>query len=261
MNILFIGDVVANVGCEFVRRVLPEYKKQNNIDLVIINGENSADGNGITPFSSAHLFDSGADVITGGNHTLRRREVHPLLDENPCLLRPHNINCNYGSGYCLYDLGRTQVAVINLAGVIYMDEEHTSNPFLAADELIERAKSDGAKIIIVDFHAEATSEKRALGIYLDGKVSAVIGTHTHTQTADEQILKNGTGYITDAGMTGPEDSILGVESSIIISRLRDKDMSKFVTANTPCFLCGVKLCIDEKSGKCTDISRVTIRKG
>lgn len=260
MNILFIGDVVANTGCEFVRRVLPEYKKENNIDLVIINGENSADGNGITPFSAAHLFDSGADVITGGNHTLRRREVHPTLDENPFILRPDNLKCDYGSGYCLYDMGRTQVAIINLAGVIYMDEEHTSNPFLAADELIEKAKGDGAKIIIVDFHAEATSEKRALGIYLDGKVSAVIGTHTHTQTADEQIMSGGTGYITDAGMTGPENSVLGVESSIIISRLRDKDMSKFVTADTPCFLCGVLLNVDEKTGKTTHISRVVLRR-
>ncbi len=260
MNILFIGDVVANTGCEFVRRVLPEYKKENNIDLVIINGENSADGNGITPFSAAHLFDSGADVITGGNHTLRRREVHPTLDENPFILRPDNLKCDYGSGYCLYDMGRTQVAIINLAGVIYMDEEHTSNPFLAADGLIEKAKGDGAKIIIVDFHAEATSEKRALGIYLDGKVSAVIGTHTHTQTADEQIMSGGTGYITDAGMTGPENSVLGVESSIIISRLRDKDMSKFVTADTPCFLCGVLLNVDEKTGKTTHISRVVLRR-
>lgn len=260
MKILFIGDVVAGTGCEFVRRVLPAYKKEQGIDLVIINGENSADGNGITPESAAHLFDSGADVITGGNHTLRRREVHLALDENPFLLRPDNIKCDYGSGYTIVDMGRTQVAVINLAGVIYMDEEHTSNPFTAADALIDRAKDDGADIIIVDFHAEATSEKRALGIYLDGKVSAVIGTHTHTQTADEQILKNGTGYITDAGMTGPEDSVLGVESSIIIARLKDKDMSKFATADTPCFLCGVQLSIDEKTGKTTDISRVVIRR-
>ncbi len=260
MKILFIGDVVASAGCEFVRRVLPEYRKQNNIDLVIINGENSADGNGITPFSAAHLFDSGADVITGGNHTLRRREVHPVLDENPFLLRPDNIKCDYGSGYCLVDMGRAHVAVVNLAGVIYMDEEHTANPFTAANALIDRAKGDRANIIIVDFHAEATSEKRALGIYLDGRVSAVIGTHTHTQTADEQIQKNGTAYITDAGMTGPEDSVLGVESSIIISRLKDKDMSKFITADTPCFLCGVQLNIDEKTGKATDISRVVLRR-
>ena len=256
MNILFIGDVVANTGCEFVRRVLPEYKKQNNIDLVIINGENSADGNGITPFSSAHLFDSGADVITGGNHTIRRREVHPTLDENPCLLRPHNINCNYGSGYCLYDLGRTQVAVINLAGVIYMDEEHTSNPFLAADELIERAKSDGAKIIVVDFHAEATGEKMALGYYLDGRVSAVLGTHTHVQTADEVILPKGTGYISDLGMTGAFYSVLGMERQPVVERFMTGMPRKFAVADGAARFCGCVFDIDSK-GVCKNVERIS----
>ncbi len=259
MKILCVGDVCGAVGCAAVREWLPAFKRQHGIDLTVINGENSADGNGITPESASSLFCSGADIITGGNHTLRRAEIYPLLDNNPNLLRPHNLpEAEFGSGYCLYDMGRTQVAVINLSGKIFLDSLNASNPFTAADELIARAQDDGAKIIIADFHAEATSEKRALGLYLDGRVSVFFGTHTHIQTADEQILPLGTGYITDLGMTGPKNSVLGVKSDIIISRLKDKNMQKFILADGECIINACVFTVDEKTAAVTEIERVYI---
>ncbi len=258
MRILAVGDVCGSIGCEFVHKVLPSLKKEKAIDVVIINGENSADGNGITPFSADYLFSLGADIITGGNHSLRRQEIYDYLDNNDFCLRPHNLKDAPGKGYCLLDLGRTQIAVINLSGKIYLDRLSATCPFKAADELIEKAKTDGAKIIIVDFHAEATSEKRALGLYLDGKVSAVYGTHTHVQTADSQILQSGTGYITDIGMTGPIDSVLGVKKEIIINRLKDNDQSKFMLADGKCMLNGCIFEIDENTGKTVSVERINI---
>lgn len=258
MRVLFVGDVCGSVGCDFAASVLPAFRRENSIDFTVINGENSADGNGITPQSADVLFACGADVITGGNHTMRRREVHDMLEENERLLRPQNINAKYGSGYCLVDMGRLQVAVINLSGQVYLERHDPSNPFLAADALLERAKADMANIILVDFHAEATSEKRALGFYLDGKVSAVVGTHTHVQTADAQILPNGTGYITDLGMTGPKQSVLGVEKEIIIDRLRNGSGDKFHLASGKCMLNGCIFEIDVQTGMTTSVRTVCI---
>lgn len=259
MNIFLIGDVCGRAGCSFLRKALPSFKKNNNIDLVIANGENSADGNGITPQSANHLFESGVDVITGGNHSFRRKEVYSLLDENAFVLRPHNVICDFGKGYTTVDMGKLSVAVLNISGKVYLNDDSIKNPFETADELVEKAKADGVKIIVVDFHAEATSEKRAFGIYLDGKASVVFGTHTHVQTADEQILKNGTAYITDLGMTGPEDSVLGVKSSIIIDRFKNNKTDKFVLSDSACYLCGLVVNIDEKSGKALSVKRVILR--
>lgn len=260
MRVLAVGDVCSSAGCGIALKNIPKIKREENIDLVIINGENSAVGNGITPESAEILFASGADVITGGNHSLRRKEIYHLLDENPFLLRPDNINADYGSGYCLMDMGRTSVAIINLSGQIYLDRIKAENPFIAADKLIEHARADGAKLIFVDFHAEATSEKRALGFYLDGNVSAVFGTHTHVQTSDAQILPNGTGYITDLGMTGPIDSVLGVKSSIIINRLRNGDLSKFEFAEGRCALSGCFFNVDSATGLTTQIKPIYIKE-
>ncbi len=258
MRIFAIGDVCGKIGCEKLLGVLSNFKKQNNIDFVIANGENSADGNGITPQSAKMLFDAGVDLITGGNHSLKRKEVYDLLDENPYILRPHNLSeAEFGKGYAFIDCGHTSIAVINLSGVIYLEQLKATCPFKAADELIEKAKNDSAKIIIVDFHAEATSEKRALGLYLDGKVSAFFGTHTHVQTADATILPNKTAYITDLGMTGPSGSVLGVKASIIISRLKDKDTSqRFVLEDGDCFLNGCVFDIDDKTGKALSVCPV-----
>jgi hypothetical protein len=250
MNILAIGDVVGTAGCDFLRNHLPALKKMYGIDLCIINGENSADGNGITPGSAMHLLTSGADVITTGNHVFRRREIYNYLDENPHVLRPVNFpKSTPGQGSYVIDTGRAQVCVVSLMGTVFMDA--LDNPFLVMDEIL---KNTGNAIVIVDFHAEATSEKKALGYYLDGRVAAVYGTHTHVQTADEQVLPRGTAYISDIGMTGPYNSVLGVDSDAAIQRFVTKMPSKFTQASGSCSLNGVVLDINDK------IYRTTIAK-
>ena len=254
MNILAIGDVVGTPGCDFLRRHLPALKNLYRIDLCIVNGENSADGNGITPGSAAHILASGADVITTGNHVFRRREIYEFLDENPHVLRPANYpDSAPGHGYYIVDKGRTQVCVVNLMGTVYMDA--LANPFMTMDHILSKV---GSGPVLVDFHAEATSEKKALGYYLDGRVSAVYGTHTHVQTADEQILPNGTGYITDIGMTGPSASVLGVDPQQAIRRFVTKMPVRFQNAPGPCALNGVVLCIDDKNKQAISIEKVRI---
>ena len=250
MRILAVGDVCSDAGCSRLLSVLPKFKKENSVDFTVVNGENSAATNGISKQSAELLLSAGADVITGGNHTLNRKDFRPVLDENERLLRPHNLpNAEYGSGYCIVDMGYVKIAVINLLGQIYLDMHMAQNPFLCADALIEKAKSDGANIILVDFHAEATSEKRALGFYLDGKVSALFGTHTHVQTNDAQVLENGTAYITDLGMSGAVNSVLGVEPDIIIDRLKNGEKGRFVSAEGDAAVEGMLFEVDIKSGK------------
>jgi metallophosphoesterase, MG_246/BB_0505 family len=254
MNILAIGDVVGTPGCDFLRRHLPALKKLYQIDLCIVNGENSADGNGITPGSAAHILSSGADVITTGNHVFRRREIYDFLDENPHVLRPANYpDSAPGRGFYIVDTGRLQVCVVSLMGTVYMDA--LANPFLTMDDILGKV---GKALVLVDFHAEATSEKKALGYYLDGRVSAVYGTHTHVQTADEQILPQGTGFITDIGMTGPSASVLGVDPQQAVRRFVTKMPVKFQNAQGPSFLCGIVLCIDNKNMQTISIEKVRI---
>ena len=255
MKILAIGDIFGKSGCDFLLKKLPDIKKEHSIDLVIANGENSAEGNGILPSSANSLFAAGVDVITGGNHSLRRREIYQKLEENPFLLRPANLpNSAPGSGIAYIDMGYTTVAVINILGVINL--ESLACPFETAERLIKEAKNNGAKIIVVDFHAEATSEKRALGFFLDGKVSCMFGTHTHIQTSDEQILPQNTGYITDIGMTGVIDSVLGVDKNIIIKKMKDKLPVKFYGAIGECELNGCIFEIDKSTGFTTDVKRI-----
>ena len=196
MKILAIGDVVSQQGCDYLREKLFALKNEYGADLVIVNGENSAIGNGILPQSARFIFDSGADVITLGNHALKRREIYDFLDENEFIIRPANYHKSApGKGCVILDKGAYRVAVINLQGTVYLDG--IENPFDAAEREVENAKAQGVNVIIIDFHAEASIEKRAMGFFLDGKISALFGTHTHVQTSDEQILPNGTGYITD----------------------------------------------------------------
>ena len=257
MKVLAVGDVCAPDGSAYALKMIPLIKREENIDLVIVNGENSASGNGITPDSADMLFAAGADVITGGNHTLRRKEFYNTLDSNPFVLRPHNLkDTDVGSGYCLLDMGKFLVAVINISGQIYLERVNADNPFKCVDLLVEKAYADGAKYIFVDFHAEATSEKRAMGFYLDGRVSAVFGTHTHVQTADAQVLPKGTGYITDLGMTGVINSVLGVKNNIIINRLKENDMSRFEQASGECMINGCIFDIDEKTGLTKSVERI-----
>ena len=253
MKVLCVGDVFADSGVKKLLKTLPLLKRKYNIDLCIVNGENSANQNGITKETADLIFAAGADVITGGNHSLRNESVLPYYDQNEFLLRPHNMKCDYGSGYCLVDMGRYSAAVINLSGTAYLDRVESQNPFEVVNALIYRAKQDGAKFIIVDFHAEATSEKRAMGFYLDGSISALFGTHTHIQTADAQILSNGTGYITDIGMTGVKDSVIGVKKEIIINRLANGDHSKFEPAEGDSILCGCVFTLDDNTGRCTEV--------
>ena len=256
MNILAIGDIVGLNGCDFLRAKLPALKKLKAVDVVIANEENSANGNGITPSGAEHIFASGVDVITTGNHAFRRKEMYDFYDENEFIVRPANFpdSTTPGRGMTILDLGRTRVAVINLMGLSFM--EPLECPFRTADRLIERAKQEYADIIAVDFHAEATGEKRALGYYLDGRVSCIFGTHTHVQTADEQILPNGTGYITDIGMTGPYNSVLGVKPEIIIAKLKDKLPQRFDWAEGESKLDCVLFTIDEKTKKTTAVERI-----
>lgn len=248
MRIIAIGDVVASQGCDYLRAELPKLKREYNADFVIVNGENSAVGNGVTPKSAQHIFTSGADVITLGNHSLRRPEIADYLDENEFIIRP----CNYhssapGRGSVILDKGKNRVAVINLQGAVYLD--NIINPFDGIDKEIEKVKQDGANIIIVDFHAEASGEKKGMGFYLDGRVSALFGTHTHTQTSDEQILPNGTGYITDIGMTGPYYSVLGVTPEIVIQKMKTNLPVKFTNPDGRCTMEGIVFDIDENTGK------------
>ncbi len=257
MRILCIGDVVGTIGCDFLRKTLPKFKKLKSIDFVICNGENSADGNGILPVSAEHIFKSGVDVITLGNHSFQRKEIYSLLDEEEFMVRPINFPSpsTPGRGYCTVDLGRTSVAVVNLMGQEFIDIR-VDNPYYAIDEILKKIDS---KIIVVDMHAETTSEKKAMGYYLDGRVSAIFGTHTHVQTADECVLKGGTGYITDVGMTGPVESVLGIKKEIIINRFKTKLPERFEYAAGECMLNCVLFDIDEKTGKTKSVERYDLR--
>lgn len=254
MNILVLGDVVSDSGCEFIRKKLPAFKKLKAIDFTVANGENSSAGNGITPFSAEHLFTSGVDFITTGNHVYRRKEIFDFLDDNENIIRPYNYSpSNPGRGYTVVDTGFYKIGILNLMGTMFM--EALENPFTAADRAISELKKE-TDIILVDFHAEATSEKQALAYYLDGRVSAFFGTHTHVLTNDDRVLSGGTGYISDAGMCGVIDSVLGVEKEIVINKFRNNMPVRFDHAKGKCMINGCIFTIDEKTGKCTNTEAV-----
>lgn len=263
MKILFIGDIFGRPGRTIVRERLRELMQQHAVDLVIANGENAAAGFGITPPLAEELFELGIEVITTGNHIWDKREIIPYFqsaDGNPYsparrVIRPANYPAGMpGWGY--YE-GKTRggvpYAVINLQGRVFM----TSNddPFRVADELL---KQIAAKVILVDMHAEATSEKISMGWYLDGRVSAVLGTHTHIPTADEHVLPNGTAYITDVGMSGPYDSVIGVKKELIINRFLTNMPVRFEAASGNVKLCAAVIDCDETTGKARSIERVMI---
>ena len=254
-NLLFIGDVVGKTGCDFLASKLSRLKKQYNIDVTVVNGENSSQGNGITEESADSIIRAGADVITTGNHAFRHRDSMHIY-ERDFIIRPANYpegGC-VGKGVCTLDMGAWSLTVINLMGTAFMDA--LDNPFTKIDEILENTDS---KNILVDFHAEATSEKKAMGHYLTDRVTAVVGTHTHVQTSDEIILGGGTAYITDAGMTGPEISCLGADIGPVINTYRFHMPERFTPSANPCFLCGVVIAFDEKTGKSHKIDRIIIR--
>lgn len=253
MRVMMIGDVVSQPGCDFLRKTLPAFKREQKIDAVVCNGENSAVGNGILPHSADFLFDSGVDVITGGEPQPPPPGDPGLSGRSPepppsCQL-PRRAAA--GNGWYKLDLGSATLLVISVLGQVYL--EPIGSPFACCDRILKEVSAD---FTVVDFHAEATGEKMALGYYLDGRVSAVAGTHTHVQTADETILPEGTGYISDLGMTGPIRSILGVNPENIVRRMTTYLPTRFeVPNNTPCKMEGVILDLDRKTGKCVKISR------
>ena len=257
MKILTIGDIVSKQGCDWLRQMLPNLKRELGADIVIANGENSAVGNGILPQSAEYILDCGVDLITLGNHSLKRREIYDYLDSPSPIIRPANYHESApGRGMEIIDKGYCKVAVINLQGAVYLDP--IENPFSVIDKMIEKANDEGAKIIVIDFHAEATAEKRAMGFYVDGRVSAIFGTHTHTQTNDNQILPNGTGYVTDIGMTGPYYSVLGVAVECAVERLKTGLPTRFINEDGVCVLEGCLFEINEKTGK--TVNTILIRR-
>lgn len=253
-KLLFIGDVVGRAGCTFLEENLPRLRREYGADITVVNGENSAQGNGITRQSAESILAAGADLITTGNHAFRRWDSYDIYEER-WIIRPANYPGGApGHGYTVMDMGTYSVAFINIMGTAFM--EPLDNPFTSADNILRKLSTP---CIFVDFHAEATSEKKAMGFYLDGKVTGVFGTHTHVQTADETILPGGTAYITDAGMTGPEYSCLGVEIQSAVNKQRLHLPARFKEAEGKCFLCGVCVEFDEKSGKSHKIDRLIIR--
>lgn len=255
-KVLMIGDVVSAAGVEKLTAVLPRFKKENQVDVTVVNGENAAVGNGLLPQTADLLFAAGADCITGGNHTFRRRELYDYLDQNPFCLRPANYKADCpGKGFCVVDKGSVRVGVVNLLGTVFM--EPLQNPFDCIDEALAALQGD-VHFTVVDFHAEATAEKRAMGFYLDGKAAAVCGTHTHVQTADEQILENGTAYITDLGMTGPVRSVLGVEPQLAIEKMRTNMPVRFQNPDGACLVQGLLIEINKQTGRAVSVRRISL---
>ncbi len=257
MNILCIGDVTNSIGIDFLLKKLPELKRAKKIDVVIANGENSAGGIGITAASAKMIFDSGVDVITTGNHAFAKRDSYDFYETCREVIRPANYpeGTTPGRGYTVVDMLKWRVCVINLMGALYLNSPEC--PFKTADRILKETAD--CQIKIVDFHAEATAEKRALGYYLDGRVSALFGTHTHVQTADECILPHGTGYITDVGMTGPIDSVLGMRTELSIKQFTTKMPVRMETAEGACRMDCVLFNIDEKTGKTVSLERMSVR--
>ncbi len=255
LNILFIGDIVGRPGRRAVKELVRDYRKKYKLDLVIANGENAAGGNGITKAIADELYDNYIDIITMGNHTWDKKEIFEFIDHEQYLIRPANYPPETpGRGYGIIKVkGGIKVAVMNLSGRVFLPP--LDCPFRKATELLDEIKRE-TKISIIDFHAEATSEKVAFGWYMDGLVSAVIGTHTHIQTADERILPQGTAYITDAGMTGPRDSVLGVEREMVIKKFISQMPVRFETAKGDSQLNGILLEINEVTGKTESIKRI-----
>ena len=251
-KVLAVGDVVGKPGMDRIRRHLRQLKRKTGADFVVVNGENAAVV-GMTPDQAEDIFDSGADVITMGNHTWSKRDIVDYLDETSRVLRPANYAPQVpGQGWAEYETGAGKVAVIDLIGRCGMDYG-PDNPFLLVDKIL---KKTDAKIILVEIHAEATSEKLAMGYMLDGRVSAVWGTHTHVPTADARILPKGTGYVTDLGMTGPRDSVLGIRPDLSISKFRGDLPERYRWAEGPTKLEAVLFTIDTSSGKCLQAERV-----
>ena len=253
-KVLAVGDVVGNPGMERIRKSLRKLKMQTGANFVIVNGENAAVV-GITPDQAEDIFDAGADVITLGNHTFGKREIVEYLDENSWILRPANYAPQApGVGWGVYETSAGDVAVIDLQGRVNMDYT-PDNPFLEVERILKQIKT---KLVFVEIHAEATSEKLAMGYMLDGRISALWGTHTHVPTADTQVLPKGTGYVTDLGMTGPKHSVLGIKPELSIAKFRGDLTERYRWADGPTKLEAVLFTIDTQTGLCRKAERVDL---
>ena len=257
MNILVLGDIVGESAVKRVKEILPKAIKENDINFVIANGENSADGMGITSKIFKDLMCAGVNVVTMGNHTWGKKDIFNII-ENKNLLRPANYPKDVlGNGYGIYEYNNKKIAVINLIGRVDMNVL-SENPFIVVEEIINKIK-DSVDIIIVDFHAEATAEKIAMGYFLDGKITCLYGTHTHVQTADDQILEKGTAYITDIGMTGPKNSVIGMDAQASIKRFETTLPEKYKVASGEAKLNGCIFEINDENCRVMKINRI-IRK-
>ena len=256
MLIFTVGDVVSEGGVRILDKTLRPFKKLKNVDFTIVNGENTA-GMGITSEQAERIYNAGADVITLGNHAFSKREMLSYVEDGRYILRPENLthfNPGRGSGMFTAENGR-RVAVLCLIGRVFM-QNHAENPFFVADRSI---KDFDNNIILVEIHGEATSEKAALAWYLDGRVSVVYGTHTHVQTADDRVLPKGTGFITDLGMTGPVNSILGMEPQSSVDRLLGYPQVNYKSAKGSCMLQGALFEVDDSTGRCISVERITLQ--
>lgn len=257
MRILAVGDIVGESGVRKLKELLPRIKRDENIDFVITNGENSAGGMGITEKNFKDMLDAGTNVVTMGNHTWGKKDIFKFID-NEQLLRPANYPKGVvGKGVGVYECKGKKIAVMNFIGRVDINIL-SENPFIMAKEMVEEIK-DKVDIIMIDFHAEATAEKIAMARYLDGKITALFGTHTHVQTADEQILPQGTAYITDIGMTGPKNSVIGMDVEASIKRFETTLPEKYKLAEGECILNGVIFDIDDAKNNVTDIKRIFIK--
>lgn len=257
MRILAVGDLIGESGVKKLKEILPKIKKEEKIDFVVTNGENSAGGMGITEKNYRDILDAGTNVITMGNHTWGKKDIFKFID-NPQLLRPANYPEGVvGKGLGIYECKNKKIAVMNFIGRVDINIL-SENPFIMAKKMVEEIK-DKVDIIIIDFHAEATAEKIAMGRYLDGKITALFGTHTHVQTADEQIFPEGTAYITDIGMTGPKNSVIGMDIKASIKRFETTLPEKYKLAEGDCIFNAVIFDIDDETNKVTDIKRINIK--
>ncbi len=256
LKILFLGDIVGEPGRKAVIETVPLLKKERGIDFVIVNGENAANGRGITPKITIDLLRAGISVITTGDHIWDQKEIVPYIDTEPRLLRPINYPAKTpGQGSIVLETAKGKIGVINVQGRTFM-QPILENPFRIMDEAVAKMREE-TNVIFVDVHAETTSEKIAMGRFLDGKVSAVVGTHTHTQTADEQVFPGGTAFLCDAGMCGPSESVLGREIEPIVARFITNLPVNFPVAKGPVKMHGALIEIDETTGRALSIERFT----
>lgn len=259
MKVLFIGDIVGKTGRRMVKRHVPDLIRQKALDLVIANGENAAGGNGITHEIMDELFSTGIDVITSGNHIFDKREVFQFINDVPTLLRPLNLPPGTpGHGYVVVSRNDVPVAVVSVSGRAFMPFQY-DDPFQALDRVLDSLAGE-VRCVCIDFHAETTSEKAALAWHYAGRVSAVVGTHTHVQTADERILPGGTAFLTDLGMTGPQDSVIGVKTDLVIQKMRTQMPVRFEPAEGTGQFGALIVTLDSDSGRATAVERLLIRE-